>query len=67
MTIESYGGYEYAERQMAAFHPDALAFTWEYPINCLKIQPVSPKFSDELGHRDYLGALLNLGINRNVL
>ena len=67
VTIESFGGYEYAERQMAAFHPDALAFTWEYPIDCLKIEPVSKKYSDELGHRDYLGALLNLGIDRNVL
>lgn len=67
VTVESYGGYEYAERQMAAFHPDALAFTWEYPISCLKIQPISQKYSDALGHRDYLGALLNLGINRNVL
>ena len=67
VTIESYGGYEYAERQMAAFHPDALAFTWEYPIDCLKIEPKAIKFSESLTHRDYLGALLNLGIERSVI
>ena len=52
---------------MVAFHPDALAFTWEYPIDCLKIEPKAIKFSEDLTHRDYLGALLNLGVDRNVL
>ena len=60
VIAESFGGYENAERQMVAFHPDALAFTWEYPIDCLKIEPKALKFSEELSHRDYLGALLNL-------
>ena len=67
IRMEWYGGYENAERQMVAFHPDALVFPWEYPIDCLKIEPKSVKFSDKLTHRDYLGALLNLGIERNVL
>ena len=29
IVMETSGGYENAERQMVAFHPDALAFTWE--------------------------------------
>ena len=33
IVMESSGGYDNAERQMVAFHPDALAFTWEYPID----------------------------------
>ena len=37
VVTECFGGYEQAERQMIAFHPDALAFTWEYPITCLKV------------------------------
>ena len=61
IVMETSGGYENAERQMVAFHPDALAFTWEYPIDCLRIEPKALKFSEELSHRDYLGALLNLG------
>lgn len=67
IVMESSGGYDNAERQMVAFHPDALAFTWEYPIDCLKIEPKAIKFSEDLTHRDYLGALLNLGVDRNVL
>ncbi len=67
IIMESSGGYNNAERQMVAFHPDALAFTWEYPIDCLKIESKSIKFSEDLTHRDYLGALLNLGIDRSVI
>ena len=55
VVTECFGGYEQAERQMIAFHPDALAFTWEYPITCLKVEPKARKFSEDLGHRDYLG------------
>ena len=67
VVMETFGGYENAERQMVAFHPDALAFTWKYPIDCLKIEPKAIKFSEELGHRDYLGSLLNLGVDRSVI
>lgn len=35
-----------------------------YPIDCVRIRPVNKKFSDELTHRDVLGALMNLGIER---
>ena len=67
VEIECFGGYSQAERQMMAFHSDALAFPWEYPITCLKIQPKAVRFSEELTHRDYLGAVLNLGIERSVI
>lgn len=64
---ESFGGYENAERQMVAFHPDALAFPWEYPIDCVKVEPKAVKFAESLTHRDYLGAILNLGVDRSVV
>ncbi|HJB29592.1 MAG TPA: RNA-binding protein [Candidatus Blautia faecavium] len=67
VVMERFGGYESAERQMIAFHPDALAFPWEYPIDCLKAEPIAAKFSQKLTHRDYLGALLNLGVDRSVV
>ncbi|WP_072525603.1 YlmH family RNA-binding protein [Clostridium sp. Marseille-P3244] len=70
----SFGGYDMAERQMAAFIPDALYLryrndqpsfdTLDYPFDVLKISPLNRKFSDRLCHRDYLGAVLNLGIER---
>ena len=67
VVMETFGGYDNAERQMVAFHPDALAFTWEYPIDCLKIEPKAIKCSENLSHRDYMGALLNLGVDRSVI
>ncbi len=67
ITMESFGGHEYAERQMAALVPDALCYEWEYPIRCLKITKDTEKFQENLSHRDYLGALVHLGIDRSVL
>lgn len=61
------GGYEHAERQVAAFYPAAPSYEPEYPIDCIRIRPRSPKFSEELTHRDYLGALLHLGVDRSVV
>lgn len=61
------GGYEFAERQIVAFIPDALYYTWEYPIDCLSILPSHPKFAEELSHRDILGAVMNLGIERGKI
>ena len=52
---ELFGGYELSERQMIAFIPDALCYTWNYPIVCLKVTPVNRKFAEPLTHRDVLG------------
>lgn len=72
VSVKLFGGYEGAERQMAAFVPDAFSYEeeWEeqaYPVSCIKIQPLNKKFSDSLSHRDYLGAILNLGIERSKI
>ncbi len=64
---ETFGGYECSERQMVAFLPDALCYNKNYPISVLKIEPLQKKFAEELSHRDYLGAILNLGIDRSKL
>ena len=64
---ELFGGYDNAERQMIAFIPDALYYEFEYPIKCIHIVPKYPKFAEKLTHRDVLGALMNLGIERNRL
>lgn len=37
------------------------------PFDCMKIAPVNRKFAEELTHRDYLGAIMNLGIERSML
>ncbi len=72
---EVFGGYEFAERQMVAFLPDALSFDWEesdagrgtFPIQCLVVRPRNEKFTETLSHRDYLGAILNLGVDRSKI
>lgn len=64
---ESFGGVPHAERQMIAFIPDALYYEWKYPITALCIQPASLKFAEKLGHRDILGAVMQLGVDRSKL
>lgn len=64
---EYFGGYDGAERQMIAFIPDAFCYAWEYPIRCIRIVPKNTKFSEKLSHRDVLGALMHLGMERNRL
>ncbi len=67
VCVGTFGGWEAAERQVAAFYPQGLSFSWEYPIACLHIRPKNPRFGESLTHRDYLGAILNLGVDRSVV
>ena len=67
LETETFGGYELAERQIAVFRPEAPVFYADYPVKCLKIAPLNAKFAEDLNHRDYLGAVLNLGIDRACL
>ena len=63
-----FGGYENAERRIACFgSEDSLGYTEEPPVICIKISPLSQKFADKLSHRDFLGALMGLGIKRETL
>ncbi len=64
--FQMFGGYECAERQMIAFLPDAL-FPVDFPLVCLKIAPLNRRFADLLNHRDVLGSLMSLGIERAKL
>ncbi|MCR5608014.1 MAG: hypothetical protein K6G26_03040 [Lachnospiraceae bacterium] len=66
--FQLYGGYEGAERCVARFgDAESFGYEMEFPVTCLLIKPLMDKFSDNLNHRDYLGALINLGIKREVL
>lgn len=64
VSVTWQGGYEMAERKRIEFSPDGAEFPNPAPLCVLKIAPVNRRFSEELSHRDYLGALLNLGIDR---
>ncbi len=63
-----WGGAEGADRKMARFgSPEELGYEQPYPISCVHIRPLSVKFAEPLSHRDFLGALMNLGIERSTL
>lgn len=73
VSYSCYGGTEGAERFCIAFdgretlrglkrtEPEEF---YLFPIVCISITPSSLKYSESLTHRDYLGALLHLGITR---
>lgn len=67
IRIECFGGLDFSERQIAALIPDALSYAWEYPIACLHIRLQNRKFHRPLNHRNYLGSVLNLGIERSKI
>lgn len=60
-----YGGYDGAERCIAAFGYDCESAL--FPISYIKIEPSAKKFADKLTHRDFLGSLMGLGLKREVL
>lgn len=63
-----FGGSEDAERQILRFgSEDLLGYEEEFPISCIYCRPAALKFAETVGHRDILGALMNLGIERNVI
>lgn len=63
VNYEIDGGYPEAERCCIGFF-DEHSVNIPSPVVCLKIQPMNQKFSDALTHRDVLGAVLHLGIER---
>lgn len=73
VNYSCYGGTSGAERFCIAFdgretvsgikQTKAEEF-YLFPIVCVGISPSSIKYGEKLTHRDYLGALLNLGITR---
>lgn len=58
------GGYDLAERKIVCFLPVREQEFAKPPICVIKIAPTAPKFARPCTHRDYLGAILNLGIDR---
>ena len=64
----TFGGAEGAERVMARFGSEEdFGYSEDFPIACIRCEPKSMKFADKLTHRDFLGALMNLGIERSTL
>lgn len=68
VAYTAFGGADGSERVVLRFgSPDELGYEEEFPIKTLKIEPKSQKFADKLSHRDFLGSLMNLGIEREMM
>lgn len=66
-----FGGHEDADRKILFFLPyyeskELSEEDKEKTISLLQITPKNKKFADTLTHRDYLGALMHLGLDRSV-
>lgn len=59
------GGAPLCERKMIRFGDPG--YEEEFPVARLEIKPKTPKFAENLTHRDFLGAVMNLGIERDVV
>lgn len=65
VKFESFGGYLDAERVMVRFgSEEELGYTEEFPIVCIRISFANKKFAKVCTHRDYLGSLMGLGLER---
>ena len=68
IDYKTFGGNDVCERQMAGFGSEEMfGYPGEWPISVIRVEPLIEKFSDELNHRDFLGAVMNLGIDRSVV
>lgn len=62
-----YGGADGCERRMARFGYAEGDDTEGYPIDIIEIAPRSEKFASDLTHRDFLGALMHTGVEREKI
>ena len=68
IDYDTFGGNPICERQLIRFGSPAMyGYDVPYPITTLIVRPLSVKYAEKLEHRDYLGALMNLGIERELI
>ena len=65
VRLTLWGGHDAAERRIAAFHADEAPAGADYPLVCLALS-WNPKYA-EPGHRDLLGAVMGLGLERDAV
>ena len=68
MHCKAFGGTSGCERCVVRFGSvDLLGYEEPYPITLLKIYPAMAKYAEQLTHRDYLGSLIGLGLEREKI
>lgn len=68
VRVSAWGGHEDCDHKMGGFFPDGFDVAEaNFPIQCIRVEAVNTRYAMEIGHRDYLGAILNLGIERSMI
>ena len=68
VDCKAFGGTVGCERCIVRFgSQEMFGYTESYPITLLRIYPAMAKFAETLTHRDYLGSLVGLGIEREKI
>lgn len=66
ITVMYWGGHRDCDHVIGGFFPE----DWKdagygmFPVTCIRTAPQNDRYAQSLEHRDYLGAILNLGIAR---
>lgn len=69
IRVRYWGGYPDCDHVTGGFFPA----DWDdqgdipFPVVCIQISPLSGKYAQALEHRDYLGAVMNLGVERSKI
>ena len=64
-AVSFYGGADFCDKAVARLgSKEEFYYEEDFPIDLIKITPVSVKFCKPVTHRDFLGAILNLGVDR---
>ncbi len=66
-VAESAAGTVSTPQRGANEEPHSGSLIARYPITALTIKPSNPKFADKLEHRDILGAVMQLGVDRSKI
>jgi RNA-binding protein YlmH len=62
-----FGGAEDCERKMLGVGGDEAPESDLFPLVCLKVAPRNARFASPIAHRDVLGSLMGLGIERELI
>lgn len=63
-----WGGHPNADRTMIRFgSEEVFGYVQDFPIVCVRIEPLQQKFAEVLTHRDFLGTIMHLGIKRSEI
>lgn len=67
VRIELYGGFNLAERKIALISPSELQPVVAEQLSYIRVDLPKVGQKKQLNHRDYLGSIMNLGIDRKLI